>query len=61
MMPRSTFTARRGSCSVPARLNELGPIATALGAKRVLVVSDPGIVAAGHTPRGIDSLEAIRH
>jgi alcohol dehydrogenase len=29
----------------------------ALGAKRVLVVSDPGIVAAGHTPRGIDSLE----
>jgi alcohol dehydrogenase len=29
-----------------------------LGAKRVLVVSDPGIIAAGHTPRGIGYLEA---
>jgi alcohol dehydrogenase len=39
------------------KVDELGPIASALGAKRVLVVSDPGIVAAGHTQRGIDSLE----
>jgi alcohol dehydrogenase len=38
------------------KVDELGPIASALGAKRVLVVSDPGIVAAGHTQRGIDSL-----
>ncbi len=38
-------------------LPELGPIAAALSAKRALVVSDPGIVAAGHTPRGIASLE----
>jgi alcohol dehydrogenase len=38
------------------KIDELGPIAAALGAKRALMVSDPGIVAAGHTQRGIDSL-----
>ena len=41
----------------PGKLNELGSLASGLGAKRALVVSDPGIVAAGHTPRGIRSLE----
>jgi alcohol dehydrogenase len=41
----------------PGKLNELGSLATGLGAKRVLVVSDPGIVKAGHTSRGIRSLE----
>lgn len=39
------------------KLEELGPIAATLGWKRALVVSDPGIVAAGHAPRGIASLE----
>ena len=29
----------------------------AIGMKRALVVSDPGIVAAGHTERGIESLK----
>jgi alcohol dehydrogenase len=38
------------------KLDELGPIAATLGWKRVLVVSDPGIIAAGHTARGIQSL-----
>lgn len=43
----------------PGRLVELGKLAQSLGEmKRVLVVSDPGIVAAGHTPRGIESLES---
>lgn len=42
----------------PGTLSELGAIAASLGSKRALVVSDPGIVAAGHTPRGIASLEA---
>jgi alcohol dehydrogenase class IV len=42
----------------PGSLSELGAAAAALAAKRVLVVSDPGIVAAGHAPRGIDSLRA---
>src|SRR5688572_24955180 len=42
----------------PGKLNELGAVAAALGAKRALVVSDPGIIAAGHTPRGIASLQS---
>jgi alcohol dehydrogenase len=42
----------------PGKLSELGGLAAEFGSKRVLVVSDPGIVAAGHTPRGIGSLEA---
>jgi alcohol dehydrogenase len=42
----------------PGKLSDLGRIATELGAKRALVVSDPGIVAAGHTIRGVQSLEA---
>ena len=39
-------------------INRLGELASELGARRVLVVSDPGIVEAGHVARGIDSLEA---
>ena len=42
----------------PGRLSELGELAAILAVKRALVVSDPGIVAAGHTARGIESLEA---
>lgn len=42
----------------PGKIAELGTVAASLHAKRVLVVSDTGIVAAGHTPRGIASLEA---
>ena len=41
----------------PGKLPELGAIAAGLGTGRALVVSDPGIIAAGHTPRGIASLE----
>ena len=36
----------------------LGELAKQQDAKRVLVVSDPGIIAAGHTQRGLDSLAA---
>jgi alcohol dehydrogenase len=39
------------------KLTELGRLARELGAKRVLVVTDPGIMAAGHAPRGIASLD----
>lgn len=39
------------------KLDVLGALARELGAERVLVVSDPGIVAAGHAPRGAKSLE----
>ncbi len=41
----------------PGKLSALGSLASSLNAKRALVVSDRGIVAAGHTPRGIQSLE----
>jgi alcohol dehydrogenase len=39
------------------RIAELGELARTLGdLSRVLVVSDPGVVAAGHTQRGLESL-----
>src|ERR1043165_3359239 len=41
----------------PGRLEELGSIAAGLPATRALVVSDRGIVAAGHASRGVQSLE----
>ncbi|MCH8043202.1 MAG: iron-containing alcohol dehydrogenase [Planctomycetes bacterium] len=41
----------------PDRIDTLGDLAGELGARRVLVVSDPGIVAAGHTGRGIAALQ----
>jgi len=41
----------------PGRLETLGDLAVELGAKRALVVSDPGVVAAGHTAHGVGSLE----
>ena len=40
----------------PDKIEQLGSLAGEMGARRVLVVSDPGIVKAGHTKRGIDSL-----
>jgi alcohol dehydrogenase len=42
----------------PDKVGSLGHLAGELGARRALVVSDPGIVAAGHTQRGIDALDA---
>ena len=38
-------------------INQLGELALSLGGKRVLVVTDPGIVAAGHLERAKVSLE----
>ncbi|HLU50480.1 MAG TPA: iron-containing alcohol dehydrogenase [Planctomycetota bacterium] len=40
----------------PGRLDDLGTVARELGARRVLVVTDPGIVRAGHAPRAVESL-----
>ncbi len=42
----------------PGRLDELGAVAGELGARRALVVSDPGIIQVGHTKRGMDALHA---
>ena len=39
------------------RLRELGSFAQELEVRRVLVTSDAGVIAAGHTQRGIDSLK----
>lgn len=41
------------------RIDELGELAKSLGdSRRALVVSDPGVVSAGHTQRGLDALQA---
>jgi alcohol dehydrogenase len=40
----------------PGKIDALGELAGELGARRVLVVSDPGIIAAGHTERGLAAL-----
>lgn len=41
----------------PGKIESLGELASEIGARRALVVSDPGVVAAGHTARGIAALE----
>jgi len=41
----------------PGKVDALGDLASELGARRALVVSDPGVVSAGHTQRGIMALE----
>lgn len=50
------FTLRTRIVFGPNRVDELGKIAAEFGGKRVLVVSDPGVAAAGHTERGSKSL-----
>ncbi|REK27926.1 MAG: iron-containing alcohol dehydrogenase [Planctomycetota bacterium] len=39
------------------RIDDLGTLTAELGAQRVLVVTDPGIVAAGHATRAVAALE----
>ena len=41
----------------PDKLDALGQLASELGARRAMVVSDPGVIAAGHAERGIDALD----
>ncbi len=43
----------------PGRLAELPGCASSLGARNLLLVTDPGIVAAGHVKRATDFLEAV--
>jgi len=55
------FHLRTRIVSGAGALSQLGDLAAELvgdSARRVLLVSDPGIVAAGHVQRGIDSLTA---
>lgn len=37
-------------------LSRLGELAGEIGTRRAIVVSDPGIIAAGHTQRGVEAL-----
>jgi alcohol dehydrogenase len=41
----------------PDTIDRLGELASELGARRALVVSDPGVIAVGHTQRGLDALK----
>lgn len=41
----------------PGKVDSLGDLARELHASRVLVVSDPGVIAAGHAARGMAALE----
>jgi len=43
----------------PGKVEELGDAAKELSAERVLVASDAGVIAAGHTARGLAALEAV--
>ena len=38
-------------------IDQLGQFASFDGARRALIVSDPGVVAAGHTARGMEALK----
>ena len=43
----------------PNRIEQLGDLAKEFGGSRVLVVSDAGIVRAGHTARGLEALHKV--
>jgi alcohol dehydrogenase len=58
IMTPAKFEAATRVVFGPGKIESLGEFARGLGAKRVLVASDPGVIAAGHTGRGIDSLTA---
>ncbi|MFM8890367.1 MAG: iron-containing alcohol dehydrogenase [Planctomycetia bacterium] len=57
--PLAAFEFRGGPRLVagPGSIARLGELAGELGGRRALVTSDPGIIAAGHTATGIESLE----
>jgi alcohol dehydrogenase len=55
-MPPFDFQARTRLVFGPDRIDALGDLAAELGARRVMVVSDPGIQAAGHDDRGLTAL-----
>ena len=50
------FQLRTRIVAGPDSINRLGELAGELGARSALVVTDPGIIAAGHVQRGLDAL-----
>jgi alcohol dehydrogenase class IV len=58
--PRMTpfdFQLRTRIVSGVDTIDKLGELASGLGARRALVVSDSGVIAVGHTQRGLDALQ----
>jgi len=53
-----TFRAATRLLAGPGTIGELGRVAREIGGSRVLVVSDPGVIAAGHTETGLRALQA---
>lgn len=56
--PVFSFRALTRLVAGAGSIKQLGQLAAELGGSRVLVVSDPGVIAVGHTQLGIDALEA---
>ncbi|MFM8804253.1 MAG: iron-containing alcohol dehydrogenase [Planctomycetia bacterium] len=52
------FRAATRLVAGPGTIRRLGSLARELGATRVLVASDPGVVRAGHTAAGLEALAA---
>jgi alcohol dehydrogenase len=55
-MDRFDFTPRTRIVFGPDAIDRLGELAAELGCRRALVVSDPGILAAGHVQHGLAAL-----
>lgn len=51
------FQLRTRMVTGPDSIQQLGQLASELGARRVLLVTDPGIIAAGHVKRGLEALD----
>lgn len=58
MLTPFEFETRTRLIFGPGSAARLGELATEFGAKRALLVSDPGIMKVGHADRGMESLEA---
>jgi alcohol dehydrogenase len=58
-VPDFEFRAATRLVVGPGTIGRLGELARELGARRALVVSDPGIIDAGHTAAGLEALEAM--
>ncbi len=57
-IPEFDFNLRTRMVRGNNAIEKLGALASEIGARRVLVVTDPGIVEAGHVARGSDSLRS---
>ena len=52
------FESRTRIIFGPGSIERLGELAGELSAQRVLLISDPGVVAAGHAGRGLEALRS---